>query len=290
MAVHLRRKLALAALTLTLAIATLCMVAPAGADQPLEDSARVVPDSIAHPIHRSGTLTRLMQQADSVVKAQGGPRGENAQLFLSWNAPWGSKRAQQARTPACSDSTREDTLFLSFLPGRVGKHFAGFTGQLHFRATGNDTLGPWWHFEGKGGENAGSLRVEWAAAPGFGWRQPFASSGQGGLLLDRTPAVVRLKMVFAVPYEGTVAVAPDSIYTLCRLILKHRPSRHLAGCEQPVCVEWGMASLAFDLKDEPEVRRGERFVAYGGPYAICEPFKGPHATAWKPRADTTLKR
>jgi len=259
----------------------------ASAGQPPGDSARAAPDSIAHPLSAPGVLTRLLAQADSVVKAQGGPRADNAQLFLSWNAPWGAKRAQQARRTACSDSTVEDTLFMSFLPGRVGKKFSGFTSELHFRATGGDTLGPWWHMEGKGGENAGTLRVEWAAAPGFGWKQPFPVNGQGYVLLNRTPSVARLKMVFAVPWPDAGPIAPDSIYTLCRLILKHRPSRRLAGCDQPVCVEWGRATLAFALKDEPEVSRGERFVAFAGPYAICEPFKGPRVAAWKPPKTAT---
>jgi len=89
-------------------------------------------------------------------------------------------------------------------------------------------------------------------------------------------------MVFAVPYEGAGPVVADSVYALCRVIFKHRPSRRLAGCEQPVCVEWGKATLAFGPKDEPEVSRGERFVAFAGAYSICEPFKGPRVAAWKP--------
>ena len=269
------RTFALATLALTLAL-------PAAAAQPLEDSIRTVADSVAHPLRAPGAMMRLMAQADSAVKAQGGPRADNAQLFLSWSAPWGSKRAQQARRPACADSTSEDTLYLSFLPGRVGKTFTGFTAQLFFHATGSDTLGAWWHMEGKGGENAGALRAEWAAVPGFGWKQPFPVTGQGFVLLDRTPTAARLRMVFAVPYEGAGPVVADSIYTLCRVIFRHRPSRPLAGCEQPVCVEWGKATLAFGPKDEPEVSRGERFVAFAGAYSICEPFKGPRVAAWKP--------
>jgi len=89
-------------------------------------------------------------------------------------------------------------------------------------------------------------------------------------------------MVFAVPYEGAGPIAADSTYSLCRVILKHRPSRRLAGCEQPVCVEWAKATLAFGPKDEPEVSRGERFAAFNGAYAICEPFKGPRVATWKP--------
>lgn len=250
--------------------------------EPPEDTARAVPDSAKHVFGKAGSMQRILSEADSVVKAQGGPNAGDAQLFLSWSAPWGDRRARQARQPACADSGKEDTLFLSFVPGRTVKQFTGFTAQVHVRATGADTLGPWWHMESKGGENAGSLRVEWAATPGFGWRQPFRVPGQGFALLDHTPAVARLRLVFAVPYEGAGPIAPDSIYALCRVILKHRPARGLAGCDRPVCVEWSAATLAFGPKDEPEVHRGERFVAFGGPWSICEPFKGPHVEAWKP--------
>lgn len=229
-------------------------------------------------------IQRILAEADSVLRRQGGPRGESAQLFLSWSAPWGAKRAQRSRVPACADSTVEDTLYLSFLPGRRAERFTGFTAQVFLRATGADTLGTWWHLEGKGGENAGSLRAEWSAAPGFGWRQPFPVMGQGFALLDRTPRAVRLRLIYAVPLDQAGPVAPDSLYALGRVIFRHRPERRLAGCGQPVCVEWASGTLAFGPKDEPQVSRGERFVGYGGPYALCEPFKGPHLRPWKPRA------
>jgi len=272
---------------LAVIVVAVAFASRADAAGPLEDSVRTAPDSLAHQLRAPGAISRLMAHQDSVVKAQGGPRADNAQLFLSWNAPWGSKRAQQARRPACADSTVEDTLVLSFLPGRVGKTFTGFTSQLYFHATGSDTLGAWWHLEGKGGENAGALRVEWAGVPGFGWKQPFPVTGQGFVLLDRTPQSARLRMVFAVPYEAAGPVVADSVYSLCRVIFKHRPARRLAGCDQPVCIEWARATLAFGAKDEPEVSRGERFVAFAGPYAICEPFKGPRVAAWKPPKTAT---
>jgi len=130
---------------LGLAVLVLGCASAAGAAPPPEDSARAVPDSLGHSLRAPGALARLLAHQDSVIKAQGGPRADNAQLYLSWSAPWGSKRAQQARRPACADSTKEDTLFLSFLPGRAGNTFTGFTTQLLFHATASDTLGPWWH-------------------------------------------------------------------------------------------------------------------------------------------------
>ena len=242
---------------LAVLVVAVAFASRADAAGPLEDSVRTAPDSLAHQLRAPGAISRLMAHQDSVVKAQGGPKADNAQLYLS------------------------------FLPGRVGKTFTGFTSQLYFHATGSDTLGAWWHLEGKGGENAGALRVEWAGVPGFGWKQPFPVTGQGFVLLDRTPQSARLRMVFAVPYEAAGPVVADSVYSLCRVIFKHRPGRDLAGCERPVCIEWSKATLAFGAKDEPEVSRGERFVAFAGPYAICEPFKGPRVAAWKPPKTAT---
>ena len=241
-------------------------------------------ESVRDMLRSRGGLQRYLSHADSVVKQQGGPRGEHAQLLLSWDAPWGAPRARRERTPACGDSTVEDTLFLSFVPGRECEHFHGWTGQVHFRATGADTLGRWWHKESKGGANPGSLRVEWAMTDGFGWLQPFPVAGQGFVILNRTRYTATLRLVFAVAADEAGPLVPDSIYTLCRIILKHVPERGLAGCGQPVCVEWGEATLAFGPKDEPRVRQGQRFVAYGGGAALCEPFKVPRVEPWKPKA------
>jgi hypothetical protein len=49
-----------------------------------------------------------------------------------------------------------------------------------------------------------------------------------------------------------------------------------------VVVEWTKATLAFGLKDEPTVSRGERFVSYGGPYSLSDQFRGLKTQTWKP--------
>src|SRR5262249_46967945 len=104
-------RVAVAALPLALAMAA---ARPVAADQPLEASVRTRPDTVSASLKAPGAFQRIMAEADSAVRRQGGPRGENAQLYLSWNAPWGARRAARERMPACSDSTVEDTLYLSF--------------------------------------------------------------------------------------------------------------------------------------------------------------------------------
>lgn len=256
---------------------------PAGAEHPF--GLRRAPSAAdsANPLRQPGAFTRIMTQADSAVKARGGPSAENAQLYLSWNAPWGERRAQSVRMPSCGDSLMQDTLYLSMLAGRGAERFTGFTAQLLVHATGSDTLGPWWHMESRGGENPGAMSVEWAAQMSWARRQPFRNTGQGFVLLDHTSTTARLRMVYAVPYDKSGSIAADSVYTLARVILKHKPERRLVGCEQPVVIEWAQATLAFGPKDEPSVSRGERFVTFSGSTSLVEPFRNTRVRSWKPK-------
>jgi hypothetical protein len=235
----------------------------------------------------TGAYQRLLAEADSVLKLRGGVHAEKAQLYLTWNAPWGMKRAVRTRLPACNDTTSADTLYLSFFPGRGSDHFAGFTGELLFHATGQDTLGPWWHMESKGGENGGNIMIDWGPADDIPGRQPWPSQGRGFAMLDRTPGLMRLRLLYAMSLNDAGPLDSTVTYTLCRVIVRHHNALALAGCGRPVAVEWSKATFGFALKDEPEVRRGERFVSYAGPYTICEPFHDqPSAKAWKPPAAT----
>jgi hypothetical protein len=263
----------------------LLLALPGRAVAEAQTAAAAAPDTV----HRTGRLSgtgayvRLMAEADSLLKLRGGVHAEKAQLYLSWNAPWGMKGAGKARMPACGDTTAADTLYLSFFPGRASDHFSGFTAELRFLATGPDTLGPWWHMEGKGGENAGNLRVEWGPSPDIPGRQPWPVQGHGFVLVDRTPTAMRLRLLLAETLDDAGPLDSTATYTLCRVIFHHRRAQQLSGCQQPVAVQWAKATFGFALKDEPEVRRGERLVSWAGPYSICEPFHDePGVKAWKP--------
>jgi len=231
-------------------------------------------------------IAQELAEADSILRLRGGSHAENAQLYLSWDAPWGQKRARRERRPACSDSTVEDTLYLCAMAGRDAEQFQGFTAELMVRATGSDTLGAWWHMQGKGGQNPGAMRVEWASLQDWGAPQPFQQQGQGFILLDPSTSVARVRLIFAVAGGQHAPIEPQAVYVLARLVLKHRPDRALAGCANPVVIEWTKATLAFGLRDEPAVARGERFVSYGGPYSLSGQFRGLKTKAWKPPAPT----
>lgn len=230
-----------------------------------------------------GNYQHLLDQADSALKARGGSHAENAQLFLSWGAPWGMPGARSALTPACADTAAIDTLYLAFYPGRESRQFTGFSAVLDFHSVSADTLGSWWHMESKGGENGGNLQVEFGPSATIPGRQAWTKGGQGFSLLERTPTNMRMRVLFAVSLDQAGPIEATASYTLCRVLVRHRRAGRLAGCGQPVCVELASAKLGFALKDEPEVRRGERFVTYGSGARGCEPLRGPRPPAWQPR-------
>lgn len=219
-----------------------------------------------------------LARADSLVKLQGGPRAERALLFLTWDAPYGRRGARDTK-PLRAKPGGIDTLYLAFMPGRTSASFNGFTAELVFHAAPGDTLGPWWHME-KTGENAGGLMAQFGPDSSFPQRQPWHVAGQGYVKLDRTPTTAKLRVVYAVPLGASDSLQPDSVYTLGRVLLKH--DRDLPGRIQPVCVEWAVAGLAFGLKDEPQVRRGERFVGFAsGVGGVCTPYRNKLET-WRP--------
>lgn len=238
---------------------------------------------IAHRREVMGGYQQLLDQADSALKARGGSHAENAQLFLSWGAPWGMPGARSALTPACADTSAIDTLYLAFYPGRESKRFTGFSAVLDFHSVSADTLGSWWHMESKGGENGGNLQVEFGPSAAIPGRQAWTQGGQGFSMLERTPTNMRMRVLFAVSLDQAGPIEADAHYTLCRVLVRHRRTGRLAGCGQPVCVELASARLGFALKDEPEVRRGERFVTYGSSAKGCDALRGPKLPAWQPR-------
>ena len=223
---------------------------------------------------------RLLDEADSLIKAHGGMASPNARLYLTWNEPYGLPRASRTHYPRSRDPLSADTLYLSCLPGRPGRGFLGFRAFMDFHATGNDTLGAWWHME-RGAINNRELSIEFGPDTWFPARQPWALMGTGTARMTRTPTTAHLDILFAVPYDKAAPVAADSVYTLCRVILHHRKA--LPGCAQPVCIEWSSGELYYWLRDTPTIHAGERFVSYAGNGTLCAPFysttvPSPHAT------------
>lgn len=224
----------------------------------------------------------VLMAADSALKARGGSHAEHARLFLSWNRPWGMPGATTSLMPDLANPAAQDTLYLCFRPGRDTRTFSGFTAKLLFRPQGGDTLGAFWNF-GRAGVNTTGIAVQFGPDPSFPMPMPWRVIGTGRPIMERTSSGLRLLMVYAVPYSEAGPVDSAKTYCLARVIIRHDMVA-LAGSHQPVCIEWEQASLAFALKDEPEVRQGERFVAWNSPEgAVCKPYRVPARTpAWTP--------
>ena len=172
--------------------------------------------------------------ADTLLARRGGSHAENARLYLTWDAPYGMPRASRTHTPHAHNPAAEDTLWLCFLPGRTSPGFLGYTADLTFRAAPGDTLGPWWHMDGKG-VNKGELSIDFGPDSTFVQAQPWAVGGYGGGIINRTPASARVTIVFAVSY--TDAVPPRPGWTPRRHSTGRRYSRH-SRTSPTACGHW----------------------------------------------------
>ena len=240
-------------------------------------------DSIRRAVGKE-LLSHRMTVADSMLRVRGGSHAERAQLLLSWDAPYGLPRARALRTPACANPNAGDTLYLSFIPGRESDTFSGFTAKLLIHAMPGDTLGPFWEFE-KAGANGGGLIAEYDGVENFPGVRPYRAQGMGFVRLERTASLATLKMVYAVAQSDVSHIAADSIYALGRVVFRHAKTN--VGCAQPVCIEWRSGTIGYQLKDEPEISRGERFVGLApkgtDPIAAFR-TTGPAPRVWKPKA------
>lgn len=184
--------------------------------------------------------------------------------------------------PQLADTLGMDTLYLCMQPGRSSPSFNGFTALLEFHCAPGDTLGDFWHFE-RNGRNAGGLAAQFGPDSSFPCPQPWQVSGVGRPGWVPASDGAQLRLVFAVPYLSATAVDSATIYALGRVVIRHR-NAPLSGSAQPLCIEWREASLAFALRDEPIVRRGERFVSWNSPGgAVCAAARAPERPReWQP--------
>jgi hypothetical protein len=197
-------------------------------------------------------------------------------IYLSWRAPYGSRRAAATLPGSCRDTTVSDTLFLTVEPGKDSPTFAGFSGEIEFTPAAGETLGTYWHFE-RDGENASGLAMQFTPGPGFDEPAIFQSVGAGGVVYDHTPERGRLRFVYAVDFKTAAPVVAGQRYTIARIVLKQR-RRGLTGCGAATCVRWRVASLAYGPRDEVTVDRGgSRVLTYGPSRNPCR----ERLPAWK---------
>jgi hypothetical protein len=211
-------------------------------------------------------------------------RADDAQIYLSWHAPWGEPGATDTLTANC-DTTQTDTLWLSFDPGRTAPTFLSMGGDLLFHPAVGDTLSDWW-LRNYGMGRPPFIGMEMDPQPGLGYEQPYRINGGGGTAYFAEAAGTRLAMIYATPYMSGVGVVPKR-YVYARLLLKRPASVHTA-CHEPVCIEWADADLYFDSSKSGTVRvvsGGHRFVSLNSPGgAVSRTYeKAAALRTWKPQ-------
>jgi len=182
---------------------------------------------------------------------------EGARIYASWHAPHGQPRATHSVQKSCRDSAVVDTLHLTFDPGRACSTFVAVTAWVWVRAVAGDSLCQPWALPRGTGLPRG-IRFEFGGSPGapFPWESP----GLGHYAYLRQGRMAsQLKILYAVPPGAAARVEAGRQYGMARLLVSY-PGPEAFGCEQPICIEWIEAALAYSVEDEPTVSEGVRYA------------------------------
>ncbi len=264
----------LRALALSFALIAVCSSAPGLANGPGAPAA--VPPAAA-----PSTASPSAGASDSVGKAS---IGEEPKIYLAWNAPYGSPRARDNIEVACGDTTRRDTLYVSFDPGRDLEKFYGMSVTLRFHAAEGDTLGPLWWFGG-GESNPRNIRILFPVEPGWPCRGPWKVQGVGVPSYARTPEGGLLDVMYAVNSDSAKALPRDR-YCFARIVFP-RPTRDMANCRQPICIECVQSEIGYEVGAPAALAGigGSRFAGWNSPGTeVCAKYRASRKVApWRPR-------
>lgn len=205
-----------------------------------------------------------------------------ASLRLSWRAPYGMPRATDRVVTRCDDTTRVDTLFVTFTVPRRTPGVDSLGVVLYFHPMGPDSLGPFWHFK-RGWENQMNLMVDFDYTAGIEGELPWNVMGFGNVAYDHRSGRGRLDLGFTIPPDASKSLLPGVSYTCARIRIRQRRT-DLGGCSQPVCIE------ASDLVIQFTTRRraisspaSERFVGWNTPQGPCRPPVQSLFKPWRPK-------
>jgi len=213
---------------------------------------------------------------------------EDMQLYLTWHAPYGAPGATTDLSGAWGDSTREDTLYISFDLGTDAESFNGFMATLLLHPAIGDTLEQHWRF-GHGMDNLKGVRPLWSIDSIPGARVPWRGLRHlAAIHYDYTSGLGTLKMTFAIPAGASRSFKYGERFCIGRLLFQ-RPSAGDLGARHPICIEWATSTLSLWFGYDPEVTSGERFVTWNAPDGrACEPFRAPvKVRPWKPPGTAT---
>ena len=189
-------------------------------------------------------------------------RADEPKVYLTWGAPYGQPGARD-QVQVTNDSTRVDTLYLSFDPNDFAPAFVGLTAGLYFSAQAGDSLGPFWSFA-RDGVNPGSLRVDFDVTP-YQAISPWKSTGMGFPKYERLAGGGRLTFIYAVPSDAGVPLQAGKVYALGRVYISHRRAT-LAGHTQPTCIEWRDADFSLSPETSAQTKgAGKSTTAWNSP-------------------------
>lgn len=198
-------------------------------------------------------------------------------MFLSWNAPYGLPGASDAISVSCDDTTRVDTLYMTFDPGEDVANLLAVDATLTFRAAPGDSLGPFWDMA-RSGANPWNLRLEFDEPPP-GCPSPWPVSGSADLSYRLRKDAGELNLSYFVPASQSGPVAGGSRYFYARVMIRLRRG-YLKGCGQPVCIELSRLLVGLREGGRP-ITAGERFVSWNSPGGkVCADYRKRGVMPW----------
>jgi hypothetical protein len=228
------------------------------------------------------TLAPQVPERPAYFDSTRGDSFAEPQLFMAWRAPYGTPGAQANLDMDCSDTSRVDTLYLSFETGRDLPEFVGMSAKLLFHPAEGDSLGPFWSF-GREGANPGALMIQLDPDGTFPCSQPWVRPGLGAPGFEFNPWLGQLTFVYAVSLDDVAPISGRTRYCYARVLL-HRRHCRLAGLRQPVCVEWAEAFYSGGGNDIPIQRGPARFVTVNSPDgSVCAAYRRVvRPSTWRP--------
>ena len=226
-----------------------------------------------------------------VAGTAGAAHAGRPQLQLAWHAPYGTPGARDTLTMVAGDSTKTDTLYISFDPGEHDSTFVGINATIMMRSADHDSLNAWWRYTAPMQVRIGPFnpRVEYNDTGYWGMLSPWTTGGIGQSAWDCSRQNGRLRFVYAVGPTQGAPLDSGKTYVVARAIF-HHPPKGIANSGQPLCLEFQLASLAYNnLLPEEETHWGEhRMVSINSPGGqICKDFiqqtQGRAPAPWKPK-------
>lgn len=198
------------------------------------------------------------------------------EIFLTWNAPYGSPRATDQLNRACAgeNGPHADTLYLAYRLRESRDELIGVEGSIYIHAQFDDTLSAAWD-DAELGKIPDWLTAEFPTGNEEGFRAGWQSTGMGFPLYFKEETRGLFRAIYAVRADRAAPIEAGPIYTFARLIID-RHSSEFEDCDQGLCVEWIDAVFTFGI-NLPTVRGelGRRcFVSVNSPQGLaCSKYR-----------------